>query len=219
MPHPIFDTSRDDDGAGTANQPPIGGDHSTDVALSSSASILPVRRTRDDRLEIPSDPTAVFEQVIAGNERVCQECFRLLRRWERFPDEKGDDHGDVLAFVEYDLPEHAPHWSIADREYYESVRERDRLDRTHSPDGETTYCTNCGTTSPHRSPSTRSLEDARDAAATLSVTLHELGIAHDWVHLVERVQTLKREPDTAGDDFACFSRATAAAIDRSPDDR
>jgi hypothetical protein len=200
-----------------ATKPPIGGDLLPVMAVSTAPFSTLVLQFRDDRLEVPAAPADVFEIVIAGNDRVCQKCFRLLRRWERFPSEAGEDYGDLLAFVEYDLPEHQPYWNVTDREYYESLKEPDRLGRTHSPDGETSYCRTCGTMTPNRSPPTRSIDEARDTAVTLTVTLHEFGIEHDWVHLVERVQELKREPETAGDDFACFTRATAEAIEAVPD--
>ena len=61
-------------------------------------------------------------------------------------------------------------------------------------------------------PETRSKQNARDAAVNLTTTLHELGVDHDWVHLVERVVELKSQPDTAGNDFECFRCATAEAI-------
>lgn len=181
----------------------------------SSPTPLPERRIRDDRLEVPADEDAVFETVIAGTDRVCQECFRLLRRYERFPSEVGLDHGDILAFVDYDLPEGKPHWNTVDREYFESLTESDRLEQCYTDDGETSFCTGCGTIDPHRSPSTRSAVHARDVAIQLTMTLHELGIDHDWIHLVERVAELKREPKTAGNDFECFCRATAEAIARA----
>jgi len=175
----------------------------------------PVRSIRDDRLEIPADADAVFETVIAGNDRVCQECYRLLRRYDRVPLEFGLDYGEILAFVEYDLPETQPDWNIVDRAYFEAVTELDRLEECHTDDGKTSFCTGCGTMTPHRSPSTRSATRARDVAIQLTVTLHELGIDHDWIHLVERVAELKREPETAGNDFECFRRATADAIARA----
>ena len=185
----------------------------SDATISSSGSQT-VIQLPDDRLEIPDDPRRIFKSVIAENDHVCQECYQRLRRYEEFPWEVGIEQHTVLAFVEEDLPEGAK-WDYLDREYFESIKIHDRLDRAYTDDGKGTYCTGCGTMDPHRSPSTRSAERARDDAVQLTVTLHEYGVDHDWVHLVERVLELKRQPETAGDDFECFSRATAEAVVRA----
>jgi len=168
----------------------------------------------DDRLEIPDDPRRIFREVIAENDHVCQECYQRLRRYQNFPWEVGIERHGILAYVEEDLPEGAK-WDYLDREYFESVKIHDRLGRAYTDSGKGSYCTGCGTMDPHRSPPTRSAERARDDAVQLTVTLHEYGIDHDWVHLVERVQELKRQPETAGDDFECFKRATAEAVVRA----
>mgnify|MGYP006875060278 FL=1 len=174
----------------------------------------PVRRIHDDRLEVPDDPGQVFEELIAGDDRVCQECYRLLRHYERFPWGVGIKHSRILAFVDEVLPE-GHRWDLLDREYFESVREPKRLERAYTEEGKESYCTGCGTMSPYRSPPPRSADRARDVAVQLSVTLHEFGIAHDWVHLAKRVQELKQRPEMAGNDFDCFSQATEEAIDRA----
>lgn len=173
-----------------------------------------VRHIHDDRLEVPDDPGEVFGEVIAGNDRVCQECYRLLRRYESFPWEIGLEHSEILAFVDEVLPD-GYRWDLLDREYFESVKEPKRLKRVYTEEGKESYCTGCGTMSPNRSPPPRSADRARDVAVQLSVTLHEFGIANDWVHLVDRVQELKRTSELAGNDFECFRRATAEAIERA----
>ena len=172
-----------------------------------------VRRIHDDRLEIPDDPGQVFGELIAGNERVCQECYRLLRHYEHFPWEVGVKHNKILAFVDEVLPD-GHRWDLLDREYFESVREPERLGHAYTEEGRESYCTGCGTMSPYRSPPPRPAARARDVAVQLSVTLHEFGIAHDWIHLAERVQKLKQQPELAGNDFECFRRATEEAIER-----
>jgi len=170
-------------------------------------------RIHDDRLDVPNNPGEIFEEVIAGNPRVCQECYRLLRHYEDFPWRIGVEHGDILAFVDEELPGDSRR-NLVDREYFESIRERDRLGSAWTDEGKTSFCTGCGTMDTHRSPPPRSVERARDTAAQLSMTLHELGIGHDWVFLIERIQDLKQTPDLAGNDFECFRRATEEAIER-----
>lgn len=185
----------------------------SDAAICSSGSST-VIQLPDDRLEIPDDPRRIFRKVIAENDHVCQECYQRLRRYQEFPWEVGIERHDVLAFVEEDLPDGAK-WDYLDREYFESIELHDRLGPAYTDAGKSSYCTGCGTMDPHRSPPTRSAERARDDAVQLTVTLHEYGVDHDWVHLVERVQELKREPETAGDDFECFKRATTEAVVRA----
>ncbi|QBI90084.1 CxxC motif protein [Halobacterium phage ChaoS9] len=183
------------------------------AAISHSGSQT-VIQLPDDRLEIPDDPRRIFKKVIAENDHVCQECYQRLRRYQEFPWRVGVERHNVLAFVEEDLPD-GSEWNYLDREYFESIKLEERLGRTYTDAGKGTYCTGCGTMDPHRSPSTRSAERARDDAVQLTVTLHEYGVDHDWVHLVERVQELKRQPETAGNDFECFKRATAEAVVRA----
>lgn len=182
----------------------------SDMAISSSATPT-VFQVSDDRLEIPDDPRRVFGEIIAGNNHVCQVCYRRHRRHEQFPWEVGVDRHEILAFVDEELPPGAE-WDYLDRQYFESIKLPDRLERVYTEDGKGTYCSGCGNMETHRSPSTRPVSRARDAAIQLSVTLHEYGIDHDWIRLVERVQELKREPETAGNDFECFRMAVADAI-------
>jgi hypothetical protein len=169
------------------------------------------RDLEDDALEIPDDPARVFGEVVERNDRVCRNCYRRLRRKATFPQTAGLDYGDVLSYVDWVSPT-GSEWDLLDREYYERLTLPQRLGPAYSDDGKTSYCRNCGTMDPHRTPTTRSKQNARDVAINLTTTLHELGIDHDWVYLVERVVELKSQPDTAGDDFACFRRATAEAI-------
>ena len=183
------------------------------MAISSPGSQT-VIQLPDDRLKKPDDPRRIFRALIAENDHVCQECFQRHRRFEGFPWEVGIEHHGILAFVEEDLPDGAK-WEYLDREYFESVEIHDRLGRAFTDDGQTSFCTGCGTMDQHRSPPTRSAERARDAAVNLTTTLHELGVDHDWFHLVERVVELKSQPDTAGNDFECFKRATTEAVVRA----
>lgn len=171
-----------------------------------------------DAVEIPDDPGSVFGAVIERNECVCRHCYRRLKRKEPYPHSAGDDHGELVTWVTYDLPEDEPDWNTADREYFETPRIPDRNPKAYVPDepaadAETRHCWNCGTTEPHRTPKTRSREEAVDVAANISVTLLEYDVAHDWVLLLERVDELKQQPDYAGDDFGAFGRAVAEAID------
>jgi len=167
----------------------------------------------DDKLEIPDDPDRVFGEVVERNDRVCKHCYRRLRRKVTFPRDVGLDHGDLMSFVEHVLPDGAK-WNLLDRKYYERVELPQRVEGVYDDTGKSRYCTNCGTVDTHRTPPTRSKEQAFEAAVNVSTTLHELGVAHDWVHLVERVRELKGQPETAGNDFECFRRATAEAIRR-----
>jgi len=168
----------------------------------------------DDR-DLPRDPGSVFKALVSSD-RLCQHCFRRLRRLEEFPHETGYANREILAYVEEVLPDGSSAFDILDREYYESVELPERLNTTV---GEGSYCTNCGSLDPHRSPDTRSKEDARNHAINLSTTLHELGINHDWMVLVAQVVVAKSNPSTAGDDFECFRRATEKAIEVAPDSR
>lgn len=179
----------------------------------SFSNTLEHRSLVDDELDIPEDPTEVFPEVAERNNRVCRNCYRRLRRKAAFPWPAGEDYGSVLAYVDFDAPSGRPGERLG--EYYERLKLPQRLESAHTDGGSTLYCTNCGSMDPHRTPSTRSKTEARDAAITLSTTLHEFGVDHDWVHLVERVRELKSQPNTAGDDHHCFTQATADAIDRA----
>jgi len=173
----------------------------------------------DGGVELP-EPDTVFGTLIAGNSRICQRCYRRLRRRESFPHEPGLKIGEVAAYVDYELPADAEDWHYADRQYFENVAMPDRLAQDNPP-SETPHesaklCQSCGTFATHRSPDTRSRDDAVAAAAGLSVTLEELDVHHDWLVLVATVSELKANPDTAGDDHQCFSEAVAAAIRAHP---
>lgn len=83
--------------------------------------------------------------------------------------------------------------------------------------GSTARCWNCDTCSPwyRESDATRSKANAVEAACSISVTLHEYGIDHDWLHLVTKVQQLKSQPKTAGNDFEVFKFAVEQAVYRA----
>ncbi|MFD1512444.1 hypothetical protein [Halomarina rubra] len=166
----------------------------------------------DEGLRVPSDPTRVFKCVVASNDLVCQECYRRLVQREAFDHETGYSNRDILAFVDEEIPEESTRFDILDREYYLRERIADRLERATSEHGTTAACWNCGTTSPRRSPPTRSAVEARRAATGLTVTLDEYGVDHDWVRLVDEVEELKRTPRYAGNDFETFRAAVAASI-------
>ena len=174
----------------------------------------------DDAIAVPDDPAAVFDAVVADNPRVCQRCFRRLRRRVPFPQEAGEDYGAHLSFVDVEIPDDTMDWEVADREYYEDVTLPGRRPRANPPTDEphrsARYCWQCGTFATTSSPPTRSLEDAIDAAAGLSVTLDELDITHDWVALLKLVDELKRRPQAAADDHFCFREATRFAIEYHP---
>ena len=166
----------------------------------------------DEGLQVPSDPTRVFETVVASNDLVCQECYRRLIQREAFPHELGYKRRDILSFVDEEFPPGVRRFDILDREYYARRRIADRVEEATSEHGTTGACWNCGTTSPRRSPPTRSALEARRAATGLSVTFDEYGIIHDWVRLLTRVEELKRTPRYAGNDFETFRAAVTAAI-------
>ncbi len=135
----------------------------------------------------------------------------LLHRYEEVPLEAGLDHGDILAHVEYDIPEDAE-WDLIERRYYERVPIGDRLGTLYHEDGRSTFCRHCGTTTPHVRGEWFSAEDVREHALNLSDTYDTLGIEHDRDILIETAVACKRNPDTAGHDSRCFRQATAAAI-------
>jgi hypothetical protein len=168
----------------------------------------------DHGFAVPDDPGEVYPTLVERNDRVCRRCLVRLRRQERFPKEAGRDYGRILSFVESSVPDGADDASL-DREFLERVELPERVARGHTEDGRTTYCANCGTTEPHRTPPTRSAGEARDAAINLSSTLRELGVAHDWLLLVRLVEEMKSRPKWAGDDFEVFRRATAGAVRRA----
>lgn len=167
-----------------------------------------------DEVDAPTDPEDVFDELVADPRRCCQRCYRRLRARRRFPDRAGFDHGHLLSFVDAVLPEGA-RWEVLDTEYFESVLIDDRSTTEHPPGERHTNeraCGFCGVHKPHRSPSTRSRQAALEAALGISATLQEFGVAHNPLALLVEVGDLKRDPDTAGDDHATFSTATARAV-------
>lgn len=120
-----------------------------------------------------------------------------------------------MAFAEAEVP-HGARFEYLETEFYEDDLVEDRNVRAHPPgesaDTSSRACWNCGTVETHRTPPTRTREEAVEAAAGISVTLDEYGVEHDWLFLLGRVDELKRDPDYAGDDFATFERAVAEAI-------
>jgi len=167
-----------------------------------------------DDVEVPDDPDDVFEQLLADGSRVCQGCFTRLRRQREYPAEAGERHGDVRAFVDFELPEGEPSWNIVDREWFETTPETDRVERMYPPSDtdSRTGCDRCGAVEPHRSPPTRSRSEVLQAAVGIASTLQEYAVAHNPLVLLVEVGDLKRKPEYAGDDFATFSEAVSRAI-------
>jgi hypothetical protein len=165
----------------------------------------------DEGFEIPDDPADIFPTLLERNDRVCRRCYKRLRRQESFPQDAGVRYSRILSFVEASNPDD----ERADREFLERVEIPDRVGRGYTEDGKTTFCANCGTTEPHRTPPTRSATEAREVAINLSTTLQELGVAHDWLLLVRLVEEMKSRPKWAGNDFEVFRRATAKAVERA----
>lgn len=167
-----------------------------------------------DEVEVPEDPDDVFREVVATPELCCQRCYHRLRSRHRFPDEAGYNYSGLLAYVEAVIPDGAD-WEILGTEYITTDPIDDRLEEMHPPadtNDSRHGCGVCGAVRPHRSPSTRSRSEAVQAAVGISVTLQELGVAHNPLALLVEVDTAKRDPDLAGDDFAVFRQATARAI-------
>lgn len=166
-----------------------------------------------DDVEVPSDPDDIFGDVVANASLCCQQCYRRLRARRRFPDEQGHRHGDLLSFVDAELPEGAD-WEIIGTEYYTTDPVDDRLERMHPPDeaDSGSGCGCCGAVEPHRSPSTRSRSEALQAAVGIVRTLSELGVAHDPLALLVEVGECKRDPNLAGDDFETFRTAVARSV-------
>lgn len=166
-----------------------------------------------DEVVVPDDPADIYPDVVANAQLCCQRCYRRLRSRRRFPDAAGYDYSGLLAFVDVDLPPGAD-WQVLGTEYYTTDPVGDRLERMHPPDDadSSTGCGVCGAVDPHRSPSTRSRDEALRAAVGISVTLQELSVAHSPLALLVEVGDLKRDPDHAGDDFATFRTAVARAV-------
>ena len=175
----------------------------------------------DDLTAIPAALDELYEKLIHTNGRVCSNCFTRMARKERFPDQAGFDYGDLLSFVDSNLPPDAK-WDVLDIEYHERVQLEGRADRSYPPGriagrpGMAT-CGACGTTRVNASPPPRSLERAMTDALTLSDTLTEFGVHHNWVVLLERVKQFKRTPRLASRDRDIFAAATTLAIADSAD--
>lgn len=169
-------------------------------------------------IDVPEEPEQVFEQLVETNELVCRNCYRRLRRRDEIDWSWGTAREELLPFVDYELP---PGYTseIAEREYYETSTIDRRTPTVHHPSNRSGQpnddaCWNCGSIDTSRTPSeTRSREAAIAAAASISTTLHEYGVGHDWLYLLGRVRDLKRRPSTAGNDFEVFRTAVAGAIE------
>jgi len=166
-----------------------------------------------DEVEIPESPPDVFPDVVANASLCCQCCYRRLRARCRFPDQAGYRYAGLLAHVDAQLPPGAD-WEVLGTEYYTTDVVDDRLERMYPPgEGDSrSGCSACGAVEPHRSPSTRSRSEALQAAIGISVTLQELGVAHNPLALLVEVGDLKRDSDYAGDDFATFRTAVKRAV-------
>ncbi|WP_324757057.1 hypothetical protein [Haloarcula montana] len=178
------------------------------IEIPSTASIA------TDDVDVPDDPEDVFETLVADPSLCCQQCYRRVRARYEFDHGWGRDVGDILSFVDYDLPEGAVDWNTADREYWEEAELADRREEAHPPgdDGSGKACSFCGAVDHHRSPSTRSREEALEAAVGIVATLIEFGAAHNPLVLLVEVADLKRDPDYAGDDYETFRLAVARAV-------
>lgn len=154
------------------------------------------------------DPLDVFPELVECNPEVCKRCYARIRERRPYPWEPGRRHGDRAAYIDH-VDDGS--WLGA---YEESENLNDRIQQA-APPGDA-ICTmtacRCGAIETHRTPETRSAEDAVRAAAGISQTLTELGIGHDWFVLLARVRELKHRPEFAGDDFRTFRRATAQAV-------
>jgi hypothetical protein len=70
-----------------------------------SSAIVPNHSlAADEGLHVPSDPTRVFESVVATNDLVCQECYRRLVQREAFDHETGYSNREILAYVDEEIP-------------------------------------------------------------------------------------------------------------------
>lgn len=174
-----------------------------------------------DRTAIPAALDDLFDVLIYRNSRVCTSCFTRLARLEHFPDQAGFEYGDLLMFVESNLPEGAK-FDILDIEYLEQVRFRTRQERAYPPGATASRssavaCSSCGAVHPQKSPPPRSREQAMTDALTLSDTLTEYGVVHDWITLLKRVKQFKRTPRLASRDRDIFAAATALSIAEAAD--
>jgi len=166
-------------------------------------------------VDVPDRPEDIFETLVADPALCCQQCYRRIRARHHFDHGWGRRVGDILSFVDYDLPEGEPAWNTADREYSELEQLEARTEHANPPGDDldsASACGLCGAVDSHRSPSTRSRSEALKAAVGIIATLTEFGCAHDPLALLVEVGDLKRDPDYAGDDFATFRTAVARAV-------
>ena len=180
-----------------------------------SIQFAPTASIATDDVEVPEQPRDVFEQLVADPSLCCQQCYRRIRARHNFNHDWGRRIGDILSFVDYDLPEGEPRWNTSDREYHEQEELADRTEHANPPGDELdsgSACGFCGAVDSHRSPSTRSRSEALEAAVGIITTLTEWGCSHDPLALVVEVGDLKRDPDYAGDDFGTFSTAVERAV-------
>ncbi|GGO01726.1 hypothetical protein [Haloarcula pellucida] len=180
-----------------------------------SIEFQPTASIATDDVGVPDDPADVFEQLVADASLCCQQCYRRIRARHNFSHQWGRDVGDILSFVDYELPEGEPEWNTTDREYHEEELLSERTVQANPPGDDLdsgSACANCGAVDAHRSPSTRSREEALQAAVGIIATLTEFGVAHDPLALIVEVGELKQNPDYAGDDFATFATAVARAV-------
>lgn len=167
-----------------------------------------------DETPVP-DPDDVFEELVADPSRCCQHCFRRLRSRRRFPDLPGHEYADILSFVKTEYPDEG--FDVLDRVYWEAVRRAEATTNANPPTDTPTQthsaCRFCGAVDPAYDPTgTRSRDEAIFSALGISATLAEHGIPHNPLVLVVEASELKREPETAGDDFETFRLATSRSI-------
>lgn len=172
---------------------------------------------------------SAFDQLIAENPAVCHRCLRRLARYDEYPQEKGHQHHDVAANVEYTEPADAEGVAAMNaREYrirtLEPARvEWDAPDAGDDPtDGERPECSACGTPWRCAAPSfgrPYPAERFREIVENLSRTLHEYGVDHDAAALRGTALELKTNSYESGhSDEKILRRATWAALSRPPDD-
>ncbi|WP_323192400.1 hypothetical protein [Halostella sp. PRR32] len=173
-----------------------------------------------DELSIPERPHRVFPALVESD-CLCQQCYRRLKRTERYPDEAGRSHGDIAAWVEPRETDTLDH-ELLDRVWSEQVEIAERSPRAYVPDepaasASTRSCWHCGALRPHRSPSTRDKDEADMAARGLSASLAELAVAHDRTTLIDEVARHKSNPALSGNDHTVFRLATAVSVYQARD--
>ncbi|EMA47613.1 hypothetical protein C449_01082 [Halococcus saccharolyticus DSM 5350] len=170
----------------------------------------------------------MFTTVIEENPAVCSRCFfRHGSRAERENSDTSQKRARHSPFVNYEIPPPEPDqqftWRL-DWRYYESDRLPERVGRDYIPDevgggeyparegGKKTYCRNCGIVGSNQFDTAKTPLDALRAADTLSHTLREYAIPHDWRHLLEAVGGLKTIDPMADQDRTIFRTATEEAV-------